>query len=69
MKEKSPLASVYDNKAIAEQNSVDLAWTLFHEDSFRELRNAIAETPQEMTRLRQLVVNSVMATDIMDKDL
>ena len=60
---------MYNNKAVAEQNSVDLAWSLFHEESFRELRLAIAESQQEMVRLRQLVVNSVMATDIMDKDL
>jgi hypothetical protein len=67
--EKSPLAAAYHNKSIAEQNSVDLAWTLFNEDCYADLREALCETRRETRRLRQLVVNSVMATDIMDKDL
>ena len=33
------------------------------------LRNAIYGTDDEMKRFRQLVVNSVMATDIVDKQL
>jgi len=36
---------------------------------FDALREVICPTPTEMSRFRQLVVNSVMATDIMDKDL
>ena len=40
-----------------------------NDDKFRDLRAAIYQTESEKTRFRQLVVNSVMATDIMDKDL
>jgi hypothetical protein len=36
---------------------------------YTELRNAICGTQEELIRFRQLVVNSVLATDIMDKDL
>merc|ERR1712113_1166458 len=36
---------------------------------YKALRQAIYKTPEEQDRFRQLVVNSVMATDIMDKDL
>jgi hypothetical protein len=36
---------------------------------FKDLRFAIFPTSPEMQRFRQLVVNTVMATDIMDKDL
>jgi hypothetical protein len=36
---------------------------------FDELRAAIYSTDDERKRFRQLVVNSVMATDIMDKEL
>ena len=36
---------------------------------FDELREAICCNDVELGRFRQLVVNSVMATDIMDKDL
>lgn len=39
------------------------------DDSLAELRAAIYSDESEMRRFRQLVVNSVMATDIMDKDL
>ena len=39
------------------------------DDAFKNLRNAIYGTEDEMKRFRQLVVNSVMATDIVDKEL
>ena len=63
------MAKVYKNKSVAEQNSVDLAWTLLMTDEYSELRTTIAETDAEVERFRQLVVNTVLATDIMDKDL
>jgi len=39
------------------------------DERFDTLRDVICSTPAEMARFRQLVVNSVMATDIMDRDL
>lgn len=36
---------------------------------FRKLRNTICATATEMTRFRELAINAVMATDIVDKDL
>ena len=36
---------------------------------FRELREYIFETEDEMTRFRQVVVNTVLATDIFDPEL
>lgn len=69
VQEQSPLAAVYNNKSVAEQNSVDIAWGLLMQDRFTGLRRAIYRTEDEFTRFRQLVVNSVMATDIMDKEL
>eukprot|EP00523_Entomoneis_sp_CCMP467_P017961 CAMPEP_0168810014 /NCGR_PEP_ID=MMETSP0726-20121227/3381_1 /TAXON_ID=265536 /ORGANISM="Amphiprora sp., Strain CCMP467" /LENGTH=1234 /DNA_ID=CAMNT_0008862013 /DNA_START=54 /DNA_END=3758 /DNA_ORIENTATION=+ len=67
--ENSPLVGAYNAKSMAEQNSVDIAWGLLMEHDFDDLRSAICATSLEMTRFRQLVVNSVMATDIMDGDL
>ena len=67
--ENIKLAQRYDAKSVAEQNSIDLAWELLMKDEYNELRNAICATNSEFTRFRQLVVNAVMATDIMDKDL
>ena len=68
-KEKTKLADHYEGKSIAEQNSVDLAWDLLMDDNYEALRSAIFENENERKYFRQLVVNSVMATDIMDKDL
>jgi class 3 adenylate cyclase len=67
--ENSNLAKIYKDKSVAEQNSVDLCWDLLMDNNFDELRAAIYSTEDERKRFRQLVVNSVMATDIMDKDL
>jgi hypothetical protein len=69
VEEKSPLADKYNNKSVAEQHSIDLAWNLLMEDKYMNLRKILYTTEDEAIRFRQLVVNSVMATDIMDKDL
>jgi hypothetical protein len=67
--EKTPLAVLYNNKSVAEQNSLDLAWDLLMNDNFTDLRKLIYSTSDEASRFRQLVVNIVLATDIMDTDL
>lgn len=67
--ENSRLSTVYKAKSIAEQNSVDLAWEMLMDPAFEDLRRVIYTTRNEFHRFRQLVVNTVMATDIMDKDL
>ena len=67
--EGSRLAEYYNNKSVAEQNSVDLAWELLQEPAYADLRACIYQTQEELERFRQLVVNAVMATDICDKEL
>ncbi|KAL7569394.1 hypothetical protein ACA910_010478 [Epithemia clementina (nom. ined.)] len=67
--EKSPLAVKYNGTSIAEQNSVDLSWGLLMDGRFEDLREIICCSKSEMARFRQLVVNAVMATDIMDGNL
>jgi len=69
VQEKTSLAAVYKNKSVAEQNSVDLAWSLLMDDTFVDLRQVLYTTEADFKRIRQLIVNSVMATDIMDKEL
>jgi hypothetical protein len=64
-KEMDPVAEAYKNKSPAEQNSIDIAWSLLMEDDYGDLRRAVYATPDELERFRQLVVNVVMATDIM----
>jgi hypothetical protein len=67
--EGAPVAALYKGKSVAEQNSFDLAWDLLMEPTYKNLRKTIYTTAGEFKRFRQLVVNSVMATDICDKDL
>ncbi|CAJ1937526.1 unnamed protein product [Cylindrotheca closterium] len=69
IKEESDVALFYKNKSVAEQNSVDLAWSLLMEPEFDALRACIYRDKDELDRFRQLVVNSVMATDIADREL
>jgi 3'5'-cyclic nucleotide phosphodiesterase len=69
IKEGHATAQKYTAKSPAEQNSVDMAWNLLMEDRYETLRSTIYTTDAELTRFRQLVVNSVMATDIADKEL
>mmetsp|Transcript_12927 Transcript_12927/g.30656 ORF Transcript_12927/g.30656 Transcript_12927/m.30656 type:complete len:1240 (-) Transcript_12927:54-3773(-) len=69
VKEESDVALFYKNKSVAEQNSVDLAWSLMMEPEFDALRSCIYRDKEELDRFRQLVVNSVMATDIADREL
>lgn len=67
--EESPLAERYGGKSLAEQNSVDIAWNLLMTEKFQPLVSLICQDDVELARFRQLIVNTVMATDIMDKDL
>jgi hypothetical protein len=46
-----------------------VAWELLMESSYEELRRFIFPNQQEYDRFRSLVVNSVIATDIFDKEL
>jgi hypothetical protein len=68
-KEQPEVAFKYRNKAIAEQRSVDIAWELLLAPCYSNLRSAIFSNQQERTQFRELVVNSVLATDIFDKQM
>jgi class 3 adenylate cyclase len=69
IKENASIAALYKGKSVAEQNSVDLSWDLLMDERYKNLRRTIYDSDAEFKRFRQLIVNSVMATDIMDKDL
>jgi class 3 adenylate cyclase len=64
-----PLAIKYQNKSVAEQHSVRLAWKILMEDQNADFRRCIYHTEEEHERFRQLVINAVIATDIADKEL
>eukprot|EP00980_Cylindrotheca_fusiformis_P003027 scaffold703_cov131-Cylindrotheca_fusiformis.AAC.4 len=68
VKEQTRNAQIY-KKSVAEQNSVELAWDMLMSDKFSALRACIYQTESDLHRFRQLVVNTVLATDIVDKEL
>lgn len=69
VKENTTEAQVYGNRSVAEQNSLSITWSILMDDNYRELRKTMCANREEYDRFRQLTVNLVMATDIMDKDL
>jgi class 3 adenylate cyclase len=69
IEENAHLAKVYKFRSVAEQNSLDLSWRLLMDNRYKRLQGAIFGSDAEMRHFRQLLINSVMATDIVDKDL
>lgn len=69
IKEGGPIASLYKNRCVSEQNAVDISWWLLMTTDFEELRSAIYANNAEMRRFRQVLVNSVIATDIWERDM
>jgi 3'5'-cyclic nucleotide phosphodiesterase len=67
--EDKALAAAYKGKSIAEQNSVDIAWNTLMSEGYEDLRTCIFTDATELHRFRQLLINSVIATDIFDKEL
>jgi hypothetical protein len=66
---QTPAAVIYKNQSVAEQNSVDVAWTMLMDSDFDDLRACIYTTKTELKRFRQMVVNAVLATDTADRRL
>jgi 3'5'-cyclic nucleotide phosphodiesterase len=69
VKEEHELAVVYKGRSVAEQNSINLAWDMLMEPAYAEFRDALCSDSSDIKRFRQLVVNAIMATDIMDSML
>ena len=69
IKEDHKLARFFKQKSIAEQNSIVLSWEKLMSSHFTELRRFIYQAEQELEHFRQLMVNTVLATDIFDKEL
>jgi class 3 adenylate cyclase len=68
-KEQANIATQYNNRCIAEQNSFEIGWRLFMEPQFIALRQCLFPTNHDYNRFRQVTLNVVMATDVFDRDL
>jgi hypothetical protein len=69
VKDHHDLANRFENKSVAEQNSVHMGWEMLMDPRFERLRKCIYQTNVERKRFRQLTINSVMATDIADREV
>ena len=67
--ENVELAKRFGGRSVAEQNSLHLCFGLLAEPRFQNLRRALFSCDEDQVRFRKLVVNSIMATDIVDKEL
>lgn len=68
-KEKPAVAAKYQNRSLAEQTSVNLAWDLLSQESFHDLQACIFPCRKDYIRFRKMVINIVMSTDIADATL
>jgi hypothetical protein len=68
-KEDIRLAKKYRFKSVAEKHSIRLAWERLMDSDYRELRSCLCPNQSDLKRFRNFVVNTVMATDIADKEL
>lgn len=69
MVEEPLLGSQYGGRSVAEQNSLDLSWELLMDDDFMVLRAYLFRNEQELKRFRELLINCVLCTDILDNEL
>ena len=67
--EEKEEAAKYKNRSITEQRSLDKIWKKLMEPKFVDLRKCIYCDVSELKRFRQVLVNSVLATDIDDTEL
>jgi class 3 adenylate cyclase len=65
--DRHEMAIKFNNKSVAEQHSLQVAWNLLMEENYADLRACIYGTDDELVRFRQLLVNAVLATDIADQ--
>jgi hypothetical protein len=64
--EQDKMAKLYKDKSIHEQASVDLAFDTLMQTKYAKLRKVLFATDDEFHRFRQIVINCVLSTDILD---
>jgi len=68
-REDPELSTQYRDNSIIEQRSFEKAWKKLMEPSFYDLRRAIYSDEEELKRFRQVMVNSVLSTDVDNSEL
>lgn len=68
VEEEDELAILHNDASVAEQNSLQVAFSLLQREDFKDLKRAIGPNPEQRKFFRKRVINSVMATDISDQE-
>lgn len=63
------VAATYRFCSVAEQRLFDISWALFMDNQDANLRTAICDGNEELNQFQELVINGVMATNLLDPDL
>jgi hypothetical protein len=68
IEEEDELAILHNDVSVAEQNSLQLAFSLLQKEEFQLLKRCIGPTPAEHKLFRKKVIGMVMVTDISDQE-
>lgn len=68
VEEEDDLAILHNDVSVAEQNSLQVAFSMLQRAEFAELKRCICPTPEERKLFRKRVISMVMVTDISDQE-
>mmetsp|Transcript_28554 Transcript_28554/g.68072 ORF Transcript_28554/g.68072 Transcript_28554/m.68072 type:complete len:532 (+) Transcript_28554:23-1618(+) len=68
VEEEDELAILHNDVSVAEQNSLNIAFSLLHAPQFARLKHCIGPNPTQRKFFRKRVIASVMVTDISDQE-
>lgn len=68
VEEEDELAILHNDVSVAEQNSLQVAFSMLQKDEFALLKKCICPTPEERKFFRKKVICMVMVTDISDQE-
>jgi len=68
VEEEDELAILHNDVSVAEQNSLQVAFSMLQRDEFALLKKCICPTPEERKFFRKKVICMVMVTDISDQE-
>lgn len=68
VEEEDELAILHNDVSVAEQNSLQVAFSMLQKDEFAQLKRCICPTPEERKFFRKNVICMVMVTDISDQE-
>jgi hypothetical protein len=70
VKQRDPIAIKYHGKSPAENHSLCVGWEVLMQPEYSKLVKTICgDSSKEVNRLKELLSNAVLATDVFDKDL